>query len=238
MDVKKLHGNRGHASASQLKRTLACADGVSGAVLKVADSVGDKCDVRADLDQAPHLPAAGTSLVSAFNEEVQVDVLPWGNLVALHAMDFYRHVFDPGFGALGESIGGLGRFREVADRRFWLADSGGEWKNEVRTGSRPERNISLQLQGKGANSWMLERRNGLARGILYESREGGRFVDMSILNDGQYCLNAVLNHAGFSAYRMAFGSNSAHLFLGRKMTRTWNLCGTVRFRVNLYFDGS
>ena len=46
-------------------------------------------DVCAAFDKAPHLPAAGTSLVPALNEKVQADYSFSGNLITLHAMDLF-----------------------------------------------------------------------------------------------------------------------------------------------------
>ena len=63
------------------------SDGVGSNVLKVGDLVVSKCDVCVAFDKAPHLLAAGTSLASAFNGKVQVDLPFLGNLITLRAMD-------------------------------------------------------------------------------------------------------------------------------------------------------
>ena len=65
--------NRGHGSASQLKRIMTDADGVGTTVLKAAGSGADECDVRAASDKAPRLPAADTSLASTFNGEIRAE---------------------------------------------------------------------------------------------------------------------------------------------------------------------
>ena len=44
-------------------------------------------------------------------------------------------------------------------------DERGEWKHGISADLRPERRIELQFRGAGAQPWLLERRNGIARGI-------------------------------------------------------------------------
>ena len=65
-----------------------------------------------------------------------------------------------------------------------------------------DRYIKLQYQGVGAQPWILERRNGLARGIY------GR----QLISDVQFCLGAMLSTTGLSAYHPEFGSNPADNF--------------------------
>ena len=48
----------------------------------------------------------------------------------------------------------------------------------------------------GPNPLMLERRNGVARGMYNRLREDGRFAVRAILDVGQYCLDTILNHGG------------------------------------------
>ena len=59
---------------------------------------------------------------------------------------------------------------------------------------------------------MLERRNGLARGIYNKLVEDDRFSSEKILGEVQWRLNAMLSSSGFSAYQMVFGSNPVDLF--------------------------
>ena len=54
---------------------------------KEADAVVNECDVCAAFGRAPHLPEAGTSLVSAITEKVQLDSSFLGNLIPLRTMD-------------------------------------------------------------------------------------------------------------------------------------------------------
>ena len=46
-------------------------------------------------------------------------------------------------------------------------DEGGEWENEVWMDLWSERRIKLRFQAAGARPWILERRDGLARGVNY-----------------------------------------------------------------------
>ena len=91
-------------------------------------------------------------------------------------------------------------------------DGAGEWENEIRADFRAERSISLQLQGKGAPPWVLERRKGIARGIYNRSVASDRFPSRSIIGEVQYFLNAMLIHRGFDARQMAFRSNPADVY--------------------------
>ena len=69
--IKELHVNRGHASATQLKRALVdSANGTSHLVPRV-DEVLENCDVCRAFDKAPHVPIAGATTASAFNEKAQ-----------------------------------------------------------------------------------------------------------------------------------------------------------------------
>ena len=86
------------------------------------------------------------------------------------------------------------------------------WENEVWTDYCSERCIKLLFQGAGAHPWLLERRNGLARGIYNRLVEDDRFSSEEILGEVQWRLNAMLSTSGFSAYQMVFGSNPADLF--------------------------
>ena len=72
-------------------------------------------------------------------------------------------------------------------------DEGGEWKNEVRTDYCPERRIKLLFHGVGAHRWLLERRNGLARGIYNRLVEDDRFSIEKILGEVQWRLNTLLS---------------------------------------------
>ena len=87
--IMKLHANWGHASASQLKRILVDSDSGMSHLVAHVDGVLDTCEVCRAFDKAPHLPIAGTSSVSCFNERVQVDLLFLDDILAAHAMDVF-----------------------------------------------------------------------------------------------------------------------------------------------------
>ena len=70
----------------------------------------------------------------------------------------------------------------------------------------------MQFQGVGAPSWVLEPRNGLARGIfrrlVADDRFPGKQFSIGVLRHH----NALLSGGGRSAYQMVFGSNAVDLF--------------------------
>ena len=65
---------------------LVDSDGGMSHVVAHVDSVLETCEVCRAFDKAPHLPIAGTSSVSCFNERVQVDLLFLDDIIAAHAM--------------------------------------------------------------------------------------------------------------------------------------------------------
>ena len=87
--VRRLNVNRGHASAQQLKRTMAEADGKAGKLIPSAGDVVRECEICRASDAAPAIPVAGTSHVSSFNEKVRADLLFLGDLVALRVIDHF-----------------------------------------------------------------------------------------------------------------------------------------------------
>ena len=72
----------------------------------------------------------------------------------------------------------------------------------------------MQIQGVGAHTWVLARRNGLARGIFYLWVADDRFSEIQIVAGAQSCLNAFSPGGGYSAYHLVFGTNPVDL-LGR-----------------------
>ena len=64
----------------------------------------------------------------------------------------------------------------------------------------------------GSHPWILERRNGLARGIYNRMKADGRYAGWQLITEIQFCLNTMLASNGFSAYQMVFGSNPADNF--------------------------
>ena len=47
----------------------------------------NQCEARQAFEEAPRLPAGGTSSAAAFNKSVRVDLLLLDDIIALHAMD-------------------------------------------------------------------------------------------------------------------------------------------------------
>ena len=64
--VRRLHANWGHASAQQLKRAIAEAEGQAGELGPLVDGVVKECDICRAFDVTPAIPVAGTSVVSLF----------------------------------------------------------------------------------------------------------------------------------------------------------------------------
>ena len=155
---------------------------------------------------------AGTSIVSRFNEMVQVDLLFLDDIIVVHAMDVFskcsllhqvksknpQEVWD------AFCAGWLGTFGPPKSTQM---DEGGEWKNEIWTDYCSDRRIKSVSQGVGAHPWLLGRRNGLARGIYNRLIEDDRFSRSRILSEVQWRLNTMLSASGFSAYQMVFGFN-------------------------------
>ena len=69
--------NWGHASAQQLKRATAEAEGEAGGLIPSVDDVVRECEICRGFDVAPAIPVAGASSVASFNEQLRVDLLFW-----------------------------------------------------------------------------------------------------------------------------------------------------------------
>ena len=190
-------------------------------LLRHVEEVVNQCDVCKAFDKAPHTPIAGTSAVAMFNEKLQVDLLFLDDLIALHIMAVFPKY----------SILTLVRSKnplEVWDAfvACWIGifgppkaiqmDEGGEWKNEVWADFCADRRIKLFFQGVGVHPWILERRNGLARGIYKRMMADGRFSGRRVLTEVQWCLNTLIPASEYSAFQLVFGSNPAMIcFLPR-----------------------
>ena len=59
---------------------------------------------------------------------------------------------------------------------------GGEWENDSWVDLRTDRHIKLQHQGVGARPWILERQNGLARGIHNRVHADGRYAGCQLIS--------------------------------------------------------
>ena len=72
-----------------MQRVLVDSDGGVSHSVNDVDEVLENGDVCRASDKAPHVPLAGASAVSMFNEKVQVDLLFIEDLIALRAMDAF-----------------------------------------------------------------------------------------------------------------------------------------------------
>ena len=110
----------------------------------------ETCDVRRAFDKVPNIPIAGTATVSAFDEEVQVDLLSLDDLVVVGAMDVFSKysLLHPAQSKNPQGVwdvfcaGWLGTF---GPPKCIQMDEGGEWENEIWTGFCWARRIKLQF---------------------------------------------------------------------------------------------
>ena len=85
--IMKLRVSWGRASANQLMRVLKYPESGNSHSVNFVGEGPEHCAVCKAFEKAPHVPIAGTSTVSMFNEKVQVDLAFLEDLIALHAMD-------------------------------------------------------------------------------------------------------------------------------------------------------
>ena len=72
--------------------------------------------------------------------------------------------------------------------------------------------IKMVCQEAGAHPWILERRNGLARGI-YSRLKAGRFPSrQQILTQAPRNLDTMVSASGYSAYEPVIGVNPMDLY--------------------------
>ena len=93
---------------------------------------------------------------------------------------------------------------------IWM--NGGEWKNDLWRDLCVDRRITQIFQGVGAHPWILERRNGLARGIYNRLKADRYYTGPQILAEAQWRLNTLVSASGYSAYQLVFGSNPMDLY--------------------------
>ena len=168
--VRKLHSNRGHSSAQQLKRTLGYGGGVSKAVLDAVRDVVHPREVRPAFYKAPNLPISGASLASAFNKRVRVGQPFLGDVIALRAIGL-----SPGKSPLvratpknGQEVraaSAASRIARFGKHRGIRMDGGGENINPAWAGFWWARDRDRRFQGNGARPRTLGRRDGMYRGI-------------------------------------------------------------------------
>ena len=193
------------------------AEGGTQSLLQHVDEVVSQCDSCKAFDKAPHIPISGTSTVSMFKERLQMDLLFLDGIIALHIMGVFSKY----------SI--LTRVRSKNPQEVWDAfisswvgvfgppkclhlDEGVNGK--MISGETCVWNVALNWfsRGEGAHPWILERRNGLARGIYNRLKEDRHYTGPRILAEVQWCLNTLVSASGYSAYQLVFGSNPMDLY--------------------------
>ena len=150
-----LHVGWGRASAQLLKRVLVDSEGKNMHLRPRADEVLSQPEICQVFEEAPHIPAAGTSTVAMLNEILQADLLFLDNIIALRAMDgFLEHpLLVPVRTKNPEEVrdafcsSWVGVFGPPMSIQM---DEGGEWECELWTELRLGRRIKLVLFGVGA----------------------------------------------------------------------------------------
>ena len=157
--------------------------------------------------------------MATFNGKLQVD---WylGDSLVLREMDAFPKyaIFTPvrpknplevrdAFAACWVSIFGPPRAMQM--------DEGGEWKHEVWADFCADRQIKLFSQGVGAHPWILERRNGLARGIYNRIRSDGRFSGKRILAVVHWRSDTLISATGNSAFQLALAPTHRIVMRGK-----------------------
>ena len=143
------------------------------------DEVLERCEVCRAFDKDPHVPIIGTSTVPMFHGKLRVDLPLLGDIFFLRATDVRatlsllipaaRRILRK-FGAPFAEVNG----RLLATKSIQM-DEAAKWKHELWMDLCSESRIKFQFQGTGARTWILERRNGLARGIFNRLAATGRF---------------------------------------------------------------
>ena len=85
----KLHLNRSHSSARQLRRVSVNPDGDDVHLVTHAGGVLGQCEVRRSFDDSPHVSSAGAATASMFIEKLRVDPLFSDDPFALRAVDAF-----------------------------------------------------------------------------------------------------------------------------------------------------
>ena len=106
--------------------------------------------------------------------------------------------------------------------------AGGGRANEIRAGFSPGRRSKHQYQGVGALPWLLERRDGLDRGIYRRPTADGRFSSKQIPPEAQWRLNTLFAAGGYSAHQPIFGPNPIDLCGSGQLARQWKLRTTAQ----------
>ena len=177
----------------------------------------EHCEVRRASDRAPHGPTAGTPTVSTVYEKLQIDLLFLGDMVALRVMDVsskFSFLTPVRSESLQKASGALSSLRIGIFRlpKSIRMDEGEELQNDVWADFCSGRRIKLFLQWVGARPWILECRNGLARGLLLRLFADGRYTGGQIFAEARWRRNAMIPASGYSAFQLVFGPSVVDLY--------------------------
>ena len=180
----RLQTNWGHASARQLKRVLADAEGGNRRLSGRAYEAPSRREVCRALEEAPHL----------------MRNFKWTYRFRATQFPFVRWTYTPSFPRWCRPV------RQIPfECGLWVTQDNSNGSGRVglwHSGGFARGGIYLApIPGKCAHPWLLEHRKGLARGSYNWLPAGSRFASRSILEKVQSCLTAMLHHGGFSVYR-------------------------------------
>ena len=193
------------------EQVLAGADWGKMYLFTRVDEGLEQCEACLAFGKAPHAPAFGPFTVAMFSGKLQVDLLSPGDIAAVRVTPvsskypLLRPVRTKNPQGARDTFcnSWVGVFGPTMCIQM---DEGGERKHESRTKLRSGRRIKKLLQGVGAHPWVLQRRNGLARGNYNRLKDDHRASGKQTLAEVQWCLHTHLGRE-FSAYRAVFGSD-------------------------------
>ena len=111
--------------------------------------------------------ARGASTVAMFNEKQEITLLFLGDNILSRVMNLFSNlsslhpVLSKNPGAFSPVCG----FGSLGHRRVSKWTNGGQWEDDGWADHCLERRIELLFRGAGVHPWILDRRNGRARGI-------------------------------------------------------------------------
>ena len=192
------------------------SDGDSMHWANYVGEVSERFDVCRAFDRAPHVSFARTSTFPMLDDRTQVKLLFFRRSDCMTCHDRFPQALPFGTRSVREAPGDVGRpcgawVRVFGQPKCIRADDRRGWDNAAWAHICSDRWITLQFQGVGAHTRILERRNATTRGIYATLVAAGRFPGEQILPGAQRRLNTLISAGGNSAYQLVFGSDQADL---------------------------
>ena len=179
-------------------------------------------DICRAFDQATQVPITGPPTLSMFSGKLRADLLFLDHATALRATEVpssrarqsgapfsFRHARKTHRCAMRSALHGLG-FSGSPSVSGGMRSVNGRMK----FGRTSARGVGLRSNFKERVRfpWILERRNGLARGTYNRLAADDRFTGEQLLFEESLCLNTLISGGGNAAHRIVFGSNPVDLF--------------------------